>query len=188
MRRNLSALLIVLILFVYLPFNGAKALDIDVPNPAIFVFPAHLTVIGDEAFAGTSVRVVLLKEGLIRIGSKAFDNAERLTDVYIPADTVHIDAGAFGTSSRVVIHGVAGSYAEDWAHKNDLPFVPDYDWRHILFGRPNLHSEKRHTPRSNAETIDTHFIISPFTQQIIEFLSERPHDRPELHPIDYRFP
>ena len=90
-----------------------------------FVLPASLEVIEEEAFAGTAVKNTELPESLTTVGDGAFSNIPGLETVTVPAtDHLTISDSAFSGSGGVIIRGEEGSYAQEWADRNGLPFLP----------------------------------------------------------------
>ena len=53
----------------------------------------------------------------------AFAYCDNLTSVIIPASYKKININTFEHSENVVIYGAKGSYAEEYANNNDIPFV-----------------------------------------------------------------
>ncbi len=153
----------------------------------VSVFPASLQIVEEEAFAGTSIQALVLKEGLQNIGYHAFYNMKSLHDVFLPSSVEYIDDSAFSCSALEVIHGVEGSYAHKWAEEHGIPFEITEYWAaspervHVFaelllalvgsFCLPIQNEKKR---------------IKQYRRAFI--ISMRPQDRVELNPIDYRFP
>lgn len=78
--------------------------------------PESLTVIEEEAYAGTPFFSVRCPDGLTTIGEGAFRNSSILFDIYIPASVVSISDTAFeGCSEYLCLYVQAGSYAEEYA-------------------------------------------------------------------------
>ena len=152
-----------------------------------FIFPLSLEIIEDEAFEGSAVETVVFPDGLLSIGSRAFGNAYFLTDVYIPDTTTYIADSAFFVTPNLTIHGLDGSYAMDWANSHKISFVVDHVRNTIV------QSRRQHNTRTDPMN---RFIVLPVLLILFEFFrlgyyelrSRRPQDRPELNPIDYRFP
>lgn len=86
------------------------------------ILPAELTTIEEEAFAGGSFEYVKLSENVSYIGTKAFANCSNLKHIYIPQTTNKIESNAFDGVSDLTIHGVSGSYAEEYANAHGIAF------------------------------------------------------------------
>ena len=87
--------------------------------------PAGLTVIGVDAFFHCSgLTAVTVPEGVVRIGKGAFCACWNLERITLPASVTEIGTGAFRMCPKRVLHAPAGSYAEQYAKQNDIPFVP----------------------------------------------------------------
>ena len=88
-----------------------------------FILPASLTYIDDEAFMGCNFAYVKLSENVACIGKKAFAYCSNLKHIYIPEETATIEADAFeGVTNALVIHGAAGSVAEEYAAAHGFAF------------------------------------------------------------------
>ena len=179
--------MVFLFLFNTSPLHVAYA---DKPQPrydATFVLPASLKSIEEDAFDGSVAKTVIFPDGFQSIGDNAFRNMSFLSDVYIPGTTLFIAQNAFPNNEGFSIHGIEGSYAQRWAEKHDIPFVVDNVWNAISENRKTLYA------KSFAETL---FLFLFFPKSTVAALglgpyekrSRRPQDRPELYPINYRFP
>lgn len=154
---------------------------------SVFLLPSSLTTVESEAFAGTSVSSAVFREKIQRIAEYAFDNASGLRNIYITASTVNIDDQAFPLNGGLTIHGVAGSSAQAWAERHGVGFDVCSSWNFrsamdilwalqaslILYGDLGSIPDKK---RKVCRQLST------------EYRSRRPQNRPELNPIDYRFP
>lgn len=102
MKKRAAALLIVILLFTGispLPFAGAET----------FVFPASLTVIGEEAFAGDTALTAMNAGNTVRvIGSGAFRGCTGLNDAVILEGVESIGAEAFRGCTSLKRITVAG--------------------------------------------------------------------------------
>lgn len=87
------------------------------------VLPAALTEIGDEAFTGGAFRFVKLPEQAASIGHNAYANCPNLAIVYVPASVTDIDPQAFGDMTELIIIGVSGSEAENFAQQHGFAFL-----------------------------------------------------------------
>ena len=63
-----------------------------------------------------------LPDGLTKIGDEAFSGCTGLTSVTIPAGVKKIDWSVFRDCPNLTIHAPAGSYAEEFAKKNNIRF------------------------------------------------------------------
>ncbi len=80
-----------------------------------------LKVIEEGAFSNcTKLQEVMFNDGLTDVGEKAFANSA-LREAYIPDSVGHIADNAFENCLDLTIHCKAGSYAEEFALKNNYP-------------------------------------------------------------------
>ena len=88
--------------------------------------PDGVTTIGKDAFTFSKAKSVILPESVTTIEKEAFCNV-RLEKIWIPASVKKIRAKAFYSLGRIlpnlVIHTSAGSAAEKYAKKYNIPFV-----------------------------------------------------------------
>lgn len=79
--------------------------------------------IGSYAFSGcAALKQVTLPSTIETIDSYAFDSCRALKAIWIDEDVYYIANDAFEYSNNLTIYGVAGSYAETYANKNNIPF------------------------------------------------------------------
>ncbi len=71
----------------------------------------------------TSLTEVYLNEGTWFIGEGVFDSCTNLRDIYIPDSVETILYDAFWACDKLTIHAKKGSYAEEYAKENNIPFV-----------------------------------------------------------------
>ncbi len=187
MSKRIIIALIIFLAILPSPFPTAFADESEVRPQAAFVLPLSLREIEEESFSGTAVQTVVFPEGFLRIGENAFRGALRLTNVYIPYTTRYIADSAFSQTPDLTIHGVRGSYAQKWARKHSVPFVVDNIWKAVIRDGKNLDTEGAPTDRY-IEGVNPERIISSHERGEDEGKRKRPQDRPELNPIDYRFP
>ena len=148
-------------------------------------FPASLRHIGDGAFLNTGIGSVSFNEGLVSIGADAFKNADRMQDVYIPDSTVYIAKDAFPKTT--VLHGGINSYARSWAEANGYRFTASF-----------LDALKKLSDNLNLKPLLILlclFVLRADKRVLLmekhvwhAVKSRRIQDRPELYPINYRFP
>ena len=147
--------------------------------------PSSLVQIGDSAFENTAVESVYLPTMTMVIGSRAFAANRALRIVYIPKTVVHIGEQAF-EGDQLTIYGEKDSYAAAWARSHNVAFLQEQStlsWTDII----------RKLLRENAFLIVSLGCLSPAAFPQLKKAgrrerSMRPQDRPELYPIDYRFP
>lgn len=158
----------------------------SLPEDTAF-FPKALELIEDEAFEGTAFQTLYFEEGLRQIGEHAFSETNRLEEVYFPETVNYIADNAFYCSSLKTVYGSEGSYIQSWAAEQYLDFMPTVCWftgscisRVSMVLLTVMCGFVCPLPDSDSQRI-RHYLI-----RIVK--SMRPQDRPELNPIDYRFP
>ena len=75
-------------------------------------------MIGEEAFKGTSLRLVVLPSELKEIEADAFSECDKLTDVYFKCEPESIS----GFEGRTVLHGKSGGIVEKYAQREGMKF------------------------------------------------------------------
>lgn len=86
--------------------------------------PANIKII--EAFTFEScglLKKITIPDGVKTIDWWAFSNCINLEQIIIPESVDYIDPSAFDGCEKVTIYGYAGSYAEEYANENEIPFV-----------------------------------------------------------------
>lgn len=91
----------------------------------IFVAGTGLESIGENTFFGcSSLKSIVLNEGLVEIQDGAFRNCTELSELTIPSTVETIgNLAIFGVSDDFVIYGTTGSVAESYAEENNITFV-----------------------------------------------------------------
>lgn len=198
MSRIKSGIFAVICLAIYLAFFISSSLGeiIQAKDYALIddldsdcTFPASLQIIMDDAFNGTNISSAVFNYGLTRIGEHAFSNNENLTDVYIPKTTEIVGNDAF--PHNTIIHGPKGSYIESWAKKNGFGFETGFIWLDVIVGervQKRVYFKVLVFILCSILLIDKEKMIRCLQWIIIFAKSMRPQDRPELYPVDYRFP
>ena len=98
-------------------------------NLANINIPAGVTEIMWGTFSGCKALAKLyLPDGLTTIGNSAFEDCTSLAALHIPASTTKIEQGSFGSfrnCPKLTIFAPVGSYAEQYAKNNNIPFVAE---------------------------------------------------------------
>ena len=82
--------------------------------------------IAAEAFiANTGIKNIVIPNGVLSIEDNAFSQCTSLLSVTIPQSITSISPLAFEGCDKLVIHGITGSYAENYAKDNNIKFVDD---------------------------------------------------------------
>ena len=90
-----------------------------------YILPATLKVLDEEAFYGIGAELVILPDGAVSIGERAFSQCPNLAEIHIPASVTMIADQAFEGSGRVAIVGSPGSTAEYYANIHGIPFFAE---------------------------------------------------------------
>ena len=105
--------------------SGYKGTEVDVQIP-VYIGKNPVTEIADGAFFGCEIMESLtIPEGVLCIGRQVFDRCCNLKDLHLPASVARIDSYIGSMRSNLTIHAPAGSYAEQYAKKNNIPFVAE---------------------------------------------------------------
>ena len=90
------------------------------------IIPCEIMVIGDWAFSHCKDLIsITVPRGVTRIGIQAFSECKNLQSVFIPGSVKDIHQYAAYNSPNIVVHAPAGSYAEQYAKENNIPFVAE---------------------------------------------------------------
>ena len=85
--------------------------------------PVGVKSIGARAFSYCSaLRNVTLPEGLESIGMMAFYGCPRMQLLIIPASVTEIGVWAFDNCDSLTLRVARGSYAEQYARENNIPY------------------------------------------------------------------
>ena len=85
--------------------------------------PDSVKQIGDCAFENCkAICSVIIPNGMKEIGWRAFSGCAVLDSIEIPASVEKIGMSAFYNCPNLTIHAPAGSYAEQYAKENNIPF------------------------------------------------------------------
>lgn len=123
---------------------------------------------------------------LTRIEKEAFSGDVALREIRIPDSVVYIADDAFENCNYITILAEVDSYAAKWAEEHDAAFIPIVEGALLLHRISKLLAEEF--------TLLLPFSVGPNLMRRLRRKAEntvrsmRPQDRPELNPIDYRFP
>ena len=85
--------------------------------------PEGVTSIPSYAFRDcSSLKTVIISESTSSIGTYAFNSCTGLKNIWIGSKVNSIGENAFTSCTALTIHGVSGSYAENYANSNSIPF------------------------------------------------------------------
>lgn len=85
--------------------------------------PNSLTFIGSAAFGGCDISTVTIPDNVTRIDDYTFTNCMSLTEIVLPKSVTFIGSSAFNGSQKLTIRGYSGSYAEEYAKSQKIPFI-----------------------------------------------------------------
>ena len=182
-------LILVILLALLCSFSPSPSIQNGMMEEAksTFILPDSLLEIGEGAFEGIGANKVVLPRNLLKIGERAFANSCSLREIFIP-DTVH-DIGnyAFEGSVNLTIIGTVDGYAAQWAKEHDTCFAPS------IFSTAWIKILTKLCIKNAFITLALYFAFGGMMWQLRKRSTEswksmRPQDRPELYPIDYRFP
>ncbi|MBR5560121.1 MAG: leucine-rich repeat protein [Clostridia bacterium] len=104
--------------------SGSSIVTLAQSSPKIFTLPAGTTAIKDEAFVGVACTDLVLPDGLVSIGERAFSGCAELVNVYLPASLTAIADDAFdGCSDQITFICPDGSAAQAYAQAHGFSFT-----------------------------------------------------------------
>ena len=181
--KRFGIILLILLLSALLSFVYADSYE---EAKGTFVLPSSVQIIEDEAFSGTAAEDVILSENVESIGKNAFSENSQLSDIYIPETTVHIADSAFD-GSEVTIHGIEGSYADEWAQEHGVRFVHEDIWLNVPETN-NPADELRRSFLLIEAVVVLVLLCGCSCRRRFERSRKRMKDYPELYVIDLVFP
>ena len=91
-----------------------------------WTIPEGVLSIGEKTFCGCrALENISIPETVEIIKADAFNGCAKLKMIRIPNKTVKIGERAFDNCPKLTIHAPAGSYAEQYAKENNIPFVAE---------------------------------------------------------------
>lgn len=185
--KKYICILLAMLFAAFSPCGAASASCADRAPQVGFTFPASLKIICDGAFEDTAAEFIILPEGVRYIGDTAFRNNLNLTDAYIPITVEYIGEFVFTDTLKLTIHGNENSYAHTWAKEHEIVFEKEIGLTPVIVGRRLAIARFAlivYYLQIISILITTH--IGNYTTNRIRGM--RPKERPELNPIDYKFP
>ena len=86
--------------------------------------PDSVTSIGSYAFRTcANLKTVIIPDSITSISDYLFAECYGLTSITIPESVTSIGNGSFEKCDDLTIYGYTGSYAEEYATENDIPFI-----------------------------------------------------------------
>lgn len=189
-KKSFNYLAVVVSLFFIMIVSSFASPSIFASNHSIIdnseltsILPVSLRYLEPEAFEGTNLHSVIFGSALLHIGDRAFEGNRNLRDVYISGKTESIGYDAF--PKGVLIHGLEDSFAHYWALENGFEFRivrENSSWASFLNAQFLLSLLCLVIPS------DTGLKFLSYQRYGAYLRSMRPQDRPELFPINYKFP
>ena len=176
---------IALLVLLFLSLISLAYADEIKEDQNTFVLPAGVRIIDDEAFSGTAVETVVLLENVEYIGEKAFSDTEKLSNIYIPSTVEYIADNAFA-GPDIVIHGIKGSYASQWAEEHGFRFIHEDIWI-PTGGTDNLPKVQPVYLFVGAVSLLS-LLVAYLANGLYTRNRKRVKDYPELYAIDLVFP
>ena len=97
---------------------------VNIEGMKVINVPKSTVTIDAEAFANTGSQVILLPDGCVSIGKRAFYSASSLKYVIVPASVKSIATNAFdGMPSSAKVLTQQGSNAAKFCKKYDIPYI-----------------------------------------------------------------
>ena len=88
------------------------------------LLPSTIKHIGKEAMYNCPVlSMIAIPSGVHSIGEKAFSICSSLEKILLPDSVMSIAPNTFDGCQKLKIYASEGSYAEQYAKKNNIPFV-----------------------------------------------------------------
>lgn len=85
--------------------------------------PGTLEKIGGHAFGYSGLQEIVIPEGVTELAFQAFWHCSDLESVVLPESISYIGVNAFKDCPGLTVTVPAGSYAQEYCEKNDVPYV-----------------------------------------------------------------
>ena len=90
-----------------------------------------------------SLVALIIPDGIVNIDDKAFSNCNNLSSIELPESIKKIETTAFEGCDNLTIHSKEGSYAEQYANENRIPFSKEsFDIYTVTFKTLNQINDK----------------------------------------------
>ena len=83
----------------------------------------------------TSLTSVVIPDNVKEIGWLAFRGCTKLTSIVIPESVTLMGVDVFADCQNLTIYGTKDSEAEEYANKNNIPFISDISAKEIVIGK-----------------------------------------------------
>lgn len=95
-------------------------------NLTSVTIPFGVEEIGDEAFEDNDSLVsITIPSSVVILGESLFSDCDKLETVVVPKSVIKIGYGCFSDSDNLTLQVASGSYAEQYAVNNDIPYVAE---------------------------------------------------------------
>ena len=186
MRWNKLLILAILVVLCMM-LSHALAEEKNTGN-AVFTLPSSLRIIEESAFENTVPTTIYLPDSTEYIGDRAFAGSQEMEVIYIPKTVEYIGEEAFAGRDNLLIVGIRGTYAEDWAKRHGYRFRYLDVWATDKTEHGQLRRRTERILSYNQAKSDNMARAKLFIVLFFVFFSLNPKDKPEYYPIDYDFP
>lgn len=106
-------------------FDKLEKTLVSYPNDreGVYAIPETVERIGECAFSISSLVSLTIPDSVKEIGDLAFEFCWDLTSVTIPSSVTAISRSAFDSCKKLTLSVTQGSFAEEYAKENDIPYV-----------------------------------------------------------------
>ncbi len=107
----------------YVPSTAVANAIIGGEATDVLTLPTGLKEIGEEAFVNMAAEAIMVPDGCLSIGKRAFADCDGLRMVYLPDSVESIAVDAFSGSGQVTIYCASDNAAAEFARANGIPYV-----------------------------------------------------------------